>query len=73
MGIQDRYVIAEAEHAERYAEAARERLVKGDGMADGRPFVVTGATPTLRGVRTLLAGLRIGHGRATAPTASAGR
>jgi hypothetical protein len=73
MEIQGRYLIAEAKLAERYAEASRARLVKGDGMSGARPVVVTGSTPTLRGLRSRLAGLRFGHRPATAPAASAAR
>ncbi len=73
MEIQGRYLIAEAKLAERYAEAARARLVKGDGVSGARPVIVTGSTPTLRGLRARLAGLRIGHRPATAPAASAAR
>ena len=73
MEIQGRYLIAEAKLAERYAEASRARLVKGDGMSGARPVVVTGSTPTLRGLRARLAGLRFGHRPATAPAASAAR
>jgi hypothetical protein len=71
MEIQGRYLIAEAKLAERYAEASRARLVKGDGVSGARPVVVTGSTPTLRGLRARLTGLRFGHRPATAPAASA--
>ena len=58
MEFQARYMVAEAKLADRYAEAARVRLVKGDGVADARPVVVTGSTPSLTGLRFRLAGLR---------------
>jgi hypothetical protein len=74
MEMQGRYMIAEAKLAERYAEAARARLVKGDGVSDARPVVVTGSTtPTLRRLRAKLGGFRFGHRPATAPAASAAR
>jgi hypothetical protein len=73
MEMQGRYMIAEAKLAERYAEAARARLVKGDGVSDARPVIVTGSTPTLRGLRARLGGFRFGHRPATASAASSAR
>jgi hypothetical protein len=68
MEMQSRYVNSKANLADRYAEASRARLAKGDGVADGRPVVVTGSTPTLTGLRVRLAGLL---GRQPAPAAAA--
>jgi hypothetical protein len=74
MEIQGRYLIAEAKLAERYAEASRARLAKGDGVSDASPVVVTGSTPTLIGLRARLAGLRGAVRRpATASAASSAR
>jgi hypothetical protein len=60
MEMQSRYVNSKANLADRYAEASRARLAKGDGVSDGRPVIVTGSTPspTLAGLRARLAGLR---------------
>jgi hypothetical protein len=70
MEMQSRYVNSKANLADRYAEASRARLAKGDGVSDGRPVVVTGSTssPILSGLRARLAGLR---GRGTVPAAAA--
>ena len=58
MEMQSRYVNSKANLADRYAEASRARLAKGDGVSDGRPVVVTGSTssPTLTGLRARLGG-----------------
>lgn len=68
MEMQSRYVNSKANLADRYAEASRARLAKGDGVADGSPVVVTGSTPTLGSLRARLAGLR---GRRPAPATAA--
>lgn len=58
MEMQGRYIVAQANLADRRAEAARARLVKGDSLAAAHPVVVTGATSTLAGLRARLASLR---------------
>ena len=68
MEMQSRYVNSKANLADRYAEASRARLAKGDGVSGGRPVIVTGSTPTLTGLRARLAGLR---GRRTVPATAA--
>jgi hypothetical protein len=72
MEMQSRYVNSKANLGDRYAEASRARLAKGDGVSDGRPVIVTGSTssPTLAGLRARLGGLR-GLGRRTAPAPAA--
>jgi hypothetical protein len=72
MEMQSRYVNSKANLADRYAEASRARLAKGDGVSDGRPVIVTGSTssPTLGGLRARLAGLR---GRRPIPAGAAAR
>jgi hypothetical protein len=74
MEMQSRYVNSKANLTDRYAEASRARLAKGDGVSDGRPVVVTGSTssPILAGLRARLAGLR-GQRPATAAAASSAR
>lgn len=54
MDVNSRYIVVQASMAERRAEAARARLVKGDRFADARPVVVgrvvagrTASGPTL--------------------------
>jgi hypothetical protein len=72
--MQGRYINSKANLADRYAEASRARLVKGDSVADARPVVVTGSTPTLGGLRSRLAGLRgLVRRPATATAASSAR
>ena len=58
MEMQGRYIVARASLADRRAEAARARLAKDDTVAEARPVVVSGSTPTLAGLRARLAGLR---------------
>lgn len=72
MEMQSRYVNSKANLADRYAEASRARLAKGDGVADGCPVVVTGSTSTLTGLRARLAGLR-GRRPVTATAAASAR
>jgi hypothetical protein len=69
MEMQSRYVNSKANLADRYAEASRARLARGDGVADGSPVVVTGSTPTLAGLRARFAGFR---GRRPTPATAAG-
>jgi hypothetical protein len=71
MEMQSRYANSKANLADRYAEASRARLAKGDGVADGSPVLVTGSTPTLAGLRGRLAGLRSFGRRPAAATAAA--
>lgn len=56
MDTESRYIVAQARLNERYAEAARSRLIKGDGTSDARPVGVTGNTRS--GLLGRLTGLR---------------
>jgi hypothetical protein len=62
MDVNSRYIVVQASMAERHAEAARARLVKGDRFADARPIVasrvVAGRTVSAPRLLDRLAGLR---------------
>jgi hypothetical protein len=70
MEMDSRYTLAQANLADRRAQAARARLVKDDGGRT-RPVIVLGATPRLAGLRSWLAGLRPAVHRSPAATPSA--
>ena len=58
MDVQSRYTVVQTSIAERHAEAARARLVKGDAFAESRPAVLTGRTAHAPSLRERLVGLR---------------
>ena len=69
MEMDSRYILAQADLADRRTQAARARLVKDDGGRI-RPVEVLGATARLTGLRSWLAGLRPAIHRSSAPTPS---
>lgn len=73
MEMQGRYIVANANLADRRAEANRARLVKGDLVAEARYAGGSGTTQTLAGLRARLASLRPVVRRPATAAAASGR